>query len=759
MNVWVNAIVTVDTVQGPTGSFAHFRYNDDDWHLVRRDAGSLENTGDQCWHPADDNLRGTAEYGLNDQDPLGIHTFSVPFANLNWNRLLLASGSGNMWLVITKEEMETCWDRMENHAGGSTWFPDIISSSGGGASAGDFESYQVTQYCREGVSEDPWLSVGEHPDLIVYGEGGWCGGHWGDDAPTFGGSNVWIDSIDCTPGADCGPQPPPFNVVQGPNGRSLIHQRFDGRDWYLVRRDAGQLNTGGKTCDGYDPTCWDRGGREGDNCWHPTDDNLAGTDQYGEYDTSGPTGTSTFSIPFAGLAWSEILLASGDMSMYVIMARESVEECSLSEHNGATANRVDCQQRGDLACGGGQWHPRITASSESDEYNVVQYCRNGHLIADCSQGGCRDGRTDTGRDYNAEDPWISVGHHQDNKLVYGEGMCNRHWDNDAPVQGGMNVWVDSIEALDLVSTTATVSEAVMAHDNGDENRESGATTSLMFALNGGENFVKFRTGGGPGYTVDLTLDAPTTVRAVSTMVRARADGASGFAGLEVSVSTDGGSSYTSQYLQQRIFGAYDRDARCFDGSADCETLSPDFRFDRWTAHSFPQAVDGVTNIRLHTGYADQNGDACMSFDAIRIDTPSARVSAVATSWATVASAAWESDAGEDQACDGCAVAGHAWDQGTVLDSNNDNRETGAMADIANAIFPQTGFVRFRTGSADGYKVWLALAAPANIAGVSIMVNTPASAACESPITERGCASAVAAAGLSQGGCGYDFVGD
>ena len=172
MNVWVNAIVTVDTVQGPTGSFAHFRYNDDDWHLVRRDAGSLENTGDQCWHPADDNLRGTAEYGLNDQDPLGIHTFSVPFANLNWNRLLLASGSGNMWLVITKEEMETCWDRMENHAGGSTWFPDIISSSGGGISAGDFESYQVTQYCREGVSEDPWLSVGEHPDLIVYGEGG-----------------------------------------------------------------------------------------------------------------------------------------------------------------------------------------------------------------------------------------------------------------------------------------------------------------------------------------------------------------------------------------------------------------------------------------------------------------------------------------------------------------------------------------------------------------------------------------------------------
>ena len=63
------------------------------------------------------------------------------------------------------------------------------------------------------------------------------------------------------------------------------------------------------------------------------------------------------------------------------------------------------------------------------------------------------------------------------------------------------------------------------------------------------------------------------------------------------------------------------------------------------------------------------------------------------------------------------------------------------------------------GSSETSALWLALAAPANIAGVSIMVNTPASAACESPITERGCASAVAAAGLSQGGCGYDFVGD
>lgn len=82
-------------------------------------------------------------------------------------------------------------------------------------------------------------------------------------APTLGGANVWVDSIECAAGANCGPVAPPFDIVAGPSGETFIHQRFDGRDWYLVRRDAGQLSTGGKTCSGYDPSCWDT---DGDNC-------------------------------------------------------------------------------------------------------------------------------------------------------------------------------------------------------------------------------------------------------------------------------------------------------------------------------------------------------------------------------------------------------------------------------------------------------------------------------------------------------------
>ena len=47
----------IDVVQG----YAHMRYLDQDWYLVRRDAGSSDPDGDTCWHPAEDNLLGTGK--------------------------------------------------------------------------------------------------------------------------------------------------------------------------------------------------------------------------------------------------------------------------------------------------------------------------------------------------------------------------------------------------------------------------------------------------------------------------------------------------------------------------------------------------------------------------------------------------------------------------------------------------------------------------------------------------------------------------
>ena len=147
----------IDVVQG----YAHMRYLDQDWYLVRRAAGSSDTDGEACWHPANDQLAGTERYGTNDANPLGDQTFSVPFQNFAYDKLMMASGDMSMYVVLDKDVMDEC----TSGAVDGQWHPVISQSS-----ASDSQT-TVLQYCRSGATEDPWISVGEHPDRIVYGEG------------------------------------------------------------------------------------------------------------------------------------------------------------------------------------------------------------------------------------------------------------------------------------------------------------------------------------------------------------------------------------------------------------------------------------------------------------------------------------------------------------------------------------------------------------------------------------------------------------
>jgi hypothetical protein len=90
--------------------------------------------------------------------------------SLGYDQMLLASGDMSMYVVMDKSELDTC--TIGHNSGGKQWFPEIAASSSSAS------SYSTTQYCRDGVIEVPWISVGIHPDRIVYGEGAWCGRHW-----------------------------------------------------------------------------------------------------------------------------------------------------------------------------------------------------------------------------------------------------------------------------------------------------------------------------------------------------------------------------------------------------------------------------------------------------------------------------------------------------------------------------------------------------------------------------------------------------
>ena len=160
--------------------FAHVNFNNKDWYLVRRDHST-----DNGWHPVNDDLTGTAAaYGDFSTDPLADSTFGVPFADSGFTEYLLASGDFSMWASLTRAELASQCGSCANCV------MELTGSS---------HLDTPRQYCRAGSGEDPWISAGDHPDLIVYGEMSWANHHIGQDGSVdalhAGGSNVWIDAI------------------------------------------------------------------------------------------------------------------------------------------------------------------------------------------------------------------------------------------------------------------------------------------------------------------------------------------------------------------------------------------------------------------------------------------------------------------------------------------------------------------------------------------------------------------------------------
>ena len=171
-----NLASTVDVV----GGFAHQVFNGVDWWLVRRD-----HTETDGWHPVNDDLTGTAAaYGTFSTNPLADNTWSVQFdATPGYTDLLMASGDMTMWVSMSRAELASQCGSCSNCQ------MALTGSSGLG---------QPRQYCRAGSGEDPWISAGDHPDQIVYGEMSWTSHHVGQDgsvdALQAGGSNVWINA-------------------------------------------------------------------------------------------------------------------------------------------------------------------------------------------------------------------------------------------------------------------------------------------------------------------------------------------------------------------------------------------------------------------------------------------------------------------------------------------------------------------------------------------------------------------------------------
>ena len=191
--------------------------------------------------------------------------------------------------------------------------------------------------------------------------------------------------------------------------------------------------------------------------------------------------------------------------------------------------------------------------------------------------------------------------------------------------------------LDNSSTTGAEFSAMVAMANwsaldGSENRDDfqlGTMGDIGKAVNGADNLVRYRTGpnltsSAPGFQVDLRLDGRFDIDGVSIMVHPVLNQqtgiatAVGYSGIEIFVSHDGGENYKSVFIQQEMFGSYDRPDR-----TTFTLVASNYADNQWTAHAFEETQINVTDVRIITGAADQVGDNCVSFNSIRVDSAGA----------------------------------------------------------------------------------------------------------------------------------------
>jgi hypothetical protein len=147
-----------------------------DWMLVRRVKAGLS------WHPATDQLAGTAEYGTV-ASSTADETFSIPFSHIEFDEFKFETGDGQKWLIATKEAV------IGEHYANSL---RRIESSSMSASP-----YSAKWYNRKAAVEDPWISLQDHADAIpagdiLYGENSFGGAHAANVLNTHNGANVWI---------------------------------------------------------------------------------------------------------------------------------------------------------------------------------------------------------------------------------------------------------------------------------------------------------------------------------------------------------------------------------------------------------------------------------------------------------------------------------------------------------------------------------------------------------------------------------------
>jgi len=180
------------------------------WRLVRHvPAGA-------AWHPAKDQLRGTAVYGDASGGETSTEPFSVKFDDSDFDQFLFATGDCEKWLVADRGEVLSWYNASEPRT-------ILQSSTSGGA------SYSARWYRRESALEDPWISLTDHSEAIaqgniLYGENGFGSTHATAVLPRHMGANVFVRKAKYHSAVDFS------NECANPRNTKIMCEAYTGSD-------------------------------------------------------------------------------------------------------------------------------------------------------------------------------------------------------------------------------------------------------------------------------------------------------------------------------------------------------------------------------------------------------------------------------------------------------------------------------------------------------------------------------------------------
>ncbi|KAK3256439.1 hypothetical protein CYMTET_34426 [Cymbomonas tetramitiformis] len=179
-------------------------------------------------------------------------------------------------------------------------------------------------------------------------------------------------------------------------------QKIDGGNWFLVRRV-----------------------RPG-NHWHPSTDNLAGTEPvYGHCDANY-SAAATFGIPFSTFFYDQFLFTSGDLSEYAVVNVGEVYDEPMSSVWRVTTDQSKWGFQGEMQ----------VSSLSTVPYNVTWYLREG----------------------KPEDPILSTGNVGDYKpatYVYAEASAT-NFAQDLASLSGANVFIRKKHGAALSMTPSQI---------------------------------------------------------------------------------------------------------------------------------------------------------------------------------------------------------------------------------------------------------------------------------------------------------------